>query len=91
MSNAQTQTQNQNPSNNQKQWVYKLFKSLNMTSILGYPWKMPPRYDKRLPKFTSNDATSVEDHMSNFWAFFQLNPMSDDAKDLVMKLLSTTL
>jgi hypothetical protein len=29
--------------------------------------------------------------MSNFWAFFQLHPISDDAKDLVMKLFSVTL
>jgi hypothetical protein len=29
--------------------------------------------------------------MSNFWAFFQLQPVSDDDKDLVMKFLSTTL
>jgi hypothetical protein len=29
--------------------------------------------------------------MSNFWAFFQLNHVSDDAKDLVMNLFSATL
>jgi hypothetical protein len=29
--------------------------------------------------------------MSNFWAFFQLHPISDDAEDLVMKLFSATL
>jgi hypothetical protein len=28
---------------------------------------------------------------SNFWAFFQLHPISDDVEDLVMKLFSTTL
>jgi hypothetical protein len=29
--------------------------------------------------------------ITNFWAFFQLNPVSDDAEDLVMKLFSATL
>jgi hypothetical protein len=52
---------------------------------------MPPKYEKWLPKFTGTDATSVEEHMSNFWAFFQLHPISDDAEDLVMKLFSATL
>jgi hypothetical protein len=28
--------------------------------------------------------------MDNFWAFFQLNPVSDDVEDLVMKLFSST-
>jgi hypothetical protein len=52
---------------------------------------MPPKYEKWLPKFTSTDAISAEEHMSIFWAFFQLHPFSDDAEDLVMKLFSTTL
>jgi hypothetical protein len=29
--------------------------------------------------------------MSNFWAFFQLHPVSDDVEDLVMNLFSATL
>jgi hypothetical protein len=44
-----------------------------------------------LPKFTGTDAISVEEHMSNFWAFFQLHPVSDDVEYLVMKLFSATL
>ena len=50
-----------------------------------------PYFDQWLPKFTGIDATSAEEHMSNFWEFFQLHPISDDAKDLVMKLFSATL
>jgi hypothetical protein len=42
---------------------------------------MPPKYEKWLPKFTGTDATSAEEHMSNFWAFFQLHPISDDAEE----------
>jgi hypothetical protein len=29
--------------------------------------------------------------MDNFWAFFQLHPISDDVEDLAMKLFSATL
>jgi hypothetical protein len=80
-----------NPVNNQRQWSSTLFKPLDMSSIPGYPRQMPPKYEKWLPKFTGTDATSAEEHMSNFWAFFQLHPISDDAEDLVMKLFSATL
>jgi hypothetical protein len=62
-----------------------------MSAIPGYPRQMPPKYEKWLPKFTGTDAISAEEHMSNFWAFFQLHPVSDDAEDLVMKLFSATL
>jgi hypothetical protein len=65
-------------------------KSLDMTGILGYPRKMPPRYEKWLPKFTGNDVVGVEDHMSNFWVFFQLRPISDGVEDLAMKLFFAT-
>jgi hypothetical protein len=62
-----------------------------MSAIPGYPRQMPPKYEKWLPKFTGTDATSAKEHMSNFWAFFQLHPISDDVEDLVMKLFSATL
>jgi hypothetical protein len=52
---------------------------------------MPPKCEKWLPKFTGTDAISAEENISNFWAFFQLHPVSDDVEDLVMKLFSTTL
>ena len=77
--------------NNQRQWSSTLFKPLDMSDIPSYPRQMPPKYENWLPKFTVTDATSVEEHMSNFWAFFQLHPISDDAEDLVMKLFSATL
>jgi hypothetical protein len=89
MSTSQTGTTN--PVNNQRQWSSTLFKPLDMSAIPGYPRQMPPKYEKWLPKFTSTDTTSAEEHMSNFWAFFQLHRISDDAEDLVMKLFSATL
>ena len=89
MSSSQTTTTN--PGNIQRQWSSTLFKPLDMSSILGYPRQMQPKYEKWLPKFTGTDAISVEEHMSNFWAFFQLHPISDDAKDLVMKLFFATI
>jgi hypothetical protein len=89
MSTSQTGTTN--PVNNQRQWSSTLFKPLDMLAIPGYPRQMPPKYEKWLPKFTGTNATSAEEHMSSFWAFFQLHPISDDAEDLVMKLFSATL
>jgi hypothetical protein len=62
-----------------------------MLAIPGYPRQMPPKYEKWLPKFIGTDEISVEEHMNNFWVFFQLHPISDDVEDLVMKLFSATL
>jgi hypothetical protein len=62
-----------------------------MSAIPGYPRQMPPKYEKWLPKSTDIDANSAKEHMSNFWAFFQLHPISDDAEYLVIKLFSATL
>jgi hypothetical protein len=73
------------------QWDPGNFKPLDMSKIPGYPRRMPPRYEKWLPRFTGSDEENVEDHMSNFWAFFQLHPISDDVEDLAMKLFSATL
>jgi hypothetical protein len=89
MSSSQTTTTN--PTNNQRQWSSTLFKPLDMLSILGYPRKMPPKYEKWLPKFTGIDAISAKKHMSRFWVFFQLHPISVDVEDLFMKLFFATL
>jgi hypothetical protein len=62
-----------------------------MRNIPRYPRKMPPKYEKWLPKFTGNDVVNTEDHMRNFHAFFQLHPINDDAKELAMKLFFSTL
>ena len=91
MSSTGTQSVNPNQANDQRQWSSKIFKPLDMTAITGYPRKMPPKYEKWLPKFTGNDVASAEDHMRNLWAFFQLHPINDDAEDLTMKLFSATL
>jgi hypothetical protein len=73
------------------QWDPGNYTPLDMSKILGYPRQMPPKYEKWLPRFTGSDGERPDYHMSNFWAFFQLHPISDDAEDLVMKLFSTTL
>jgi hypothetical protein len=62
-----------------------------MSKIPGYPRQMPSKYEKWLPRFTGSDGERPDYHMSNFWAFFQLHPISDDAEDLVMKLFFATL
>jgi hypothetical protein len=52
---------------------------------------MASKYEKWLPRFTGSDGERDDFHMSDFWAFFQLHPISDDVEDLVMKLFSATL
>jgi hypothetical protein len=69
----------------------QIFIPLDMYAISRYPRQMPPTCEKWLPKFLGNDVTTTDEHLSNFWALFQLNPMSDDVEYLVMKLSSTTL
>jgi hypothetical protein len=73
------------------QWDPSNFKTLGMSEISGYPRLMPLRYENWIPRFTRNDGVRVKDHMDNFWAFFQLHPISDDAEYLEMKLFSATL
>jgi hypothetical protein len=73
------------------QWDPRNYKPLDMSKIPGYPRQMPPKYEKWLPRFTGSDGERPDYHMSNFWAFFQLHPISDDVEDLVMKLFSATL
>jgi hypothetical protein len=73
------------------QWDTGNFKPLDMSEILGYPRKMPLGYENWPPRFTSNDGVRAEDHLDHFWAFFQLNPISDDVEDLAMKHFSATL
>jgi hypothetical protein len=73
------------------QWDPRNFKPLNMSKISGYTRKMPMRYEKWIPRFTGSDKENVEDHVCDFWAFFQLHPISDDVEDMEMKLFSATL
>jgi hypothetical protein len=73
------------------QWDPGNFKPLDMSKIPGYPRQIPLKYEKWLPRFTSNDGLIVEDHMDNVWAFFLLHPISDDAEDLAMKIFFATL
>jgi hypothetical protein len=73
------------------QWDPCNLKPLDMSEILGYPWKIPPRYVKWLPKFIGDDEVRAEDHMRNFWAFFKIHPISDDVEDPTMKCFSATL
>jgi hypothetical protein len=72
------------------QWDPRNFKPLDMSKILGYPRRMPPRYEKWLAKFTGSDKKNAKDHMRDFFAFFQLHPVSDDVEDLAMELFSAT-
>jgi hypothetical protein len=73
------------------QWDPGNFKPLDMSKIPGYTRKMPPRYEKWLPRFTGNDEENPKKHVRDFYAFFRLHPISDDGEDLAMKLFYATL
>jgi hypothetical protein len=48
-------------------WVSNIFKPLDMTGIQGYPHDLPKDVDRWLPKFSNNNDTSTEDHLSLFY------------------------
>jgi hypothetical protein len=73
------------------QWDPGNYKPLHMSTIPGYPRKMPLFYKNWLPRFTGINGESLDYHMSKFWEFFQYRPVSDEAEDLVMKLFSASL
>jgi hypothetical protein len=52
---------------------------------------MSLRYEKWLPKSIGSDKKNIEDHMRDFFAFFQIHHVSDDIEDLAMKLFFATL
>jgi hypothetical protein len=62
-----------------------------MSKILGYPRQMPPTSKRWFPKFTGGNGERAELHMSEFYSYFMLNPVADEAEDIVMKLFSKTL
>jgi hypothetical protein len=62
-----------------------------MRKISGYPRQMPPIFERWLSRFTGGDGERVDFHMDEFYSYFRLHPVNDDAKDVVMKLFSTTL
>jgi hypothetical protein len=73
------------------QWDPRNFKLLYMSEISGYPLEMPQRYENWIPRFIGNDGVRAEDHMGNFWAFFQLHLINDYDEYLEMKLFFATL
>jgi len=69
-----------------------VFRPLDMSKIPGYPRQMLPEYQlTRLPKLYGNGETTVEEHISIFWAFFQLFPVDEEVEDLVMEIFSAAL
>jgi hypothetical protein len=73
------------------QWDLGNFKPLYMSKIPGYPRRIPPRYEKCIPKFIGSDEENDNKHVCDFYAFFQLHPISDDAEDQAMNFFSATL
>jgi hypothetical protein len=75
----------------QRPWVTNAFKPLDMFAIQGYPHTMPQKFDKWLPKFSGNNVITVEEHIDNFYACFQIHPLNNDDEDVVMKLFVASL
>jgi hypothetical protein len=73
------------------QWDLGNYKSLDMSKIPGYPRQMPPKYERWLPRFTGSDGERADHHMNDFYSYFRLHPVSDDAEDVVMRLFPATL
>jgi hypothetical protein len=73
------------------QWDLGNYKPLDMRKIPGYPRQMPPISERWLPRFTGGNGKRADFHMDEFYSYFRLHPVDDDAEDVVMKLFSTTL
>jgi hypothetical protein len=53
---------------------------------------MPPISEKRwLPGFNGRNGERADFHMSDFYSYFQLHPVADEAEDVVMILFANTL
>jgi hypothetical protein len=74
------------------QWDPGSYEPLDMSKIPGYPRQMPPISKKRwLPGFSGRNGERADFHMNNFYSYFMLHPVADEAEDVVMKLFSNTL
>jgi hypothetical protein len=73
------------------QWDAGNYKPLDMSKIPRYPRQLPQRYERWLPRFIGSDGKRVDHHMNHFYSYFGLQPVNDDAEDVVMKFFSTTL
>lgn len=63
---------------------------LNITQLTGEPHAMPTsEYRDRLPKFTSSNVISVEDHFDEFLKF--VDDLDIKHEDVVMKMFVKTL
>jgi hypothetical protein len=73
------------------QWDPGNYKPLDMRKIPGYPKKMPPIPKRWFPKFTGDNGKRADFHMRDFYSYFVLNLVNDNAEDVVMKIFSHTL
>jgi len=73
------------------QWDPRNYKPLDMNKIPGYPRQMPPISKRWLPRFTSSDGERADFHVDNFYSYFGLHPVDDNAEDIVIKIFPTTL
>jgi hypothetical protein len=72
------------------QWDPGSYKPLDMRKIPRYPRQMPRIFERGLPRFTGGDGERANIHMDEFYSYFRLHPVDDDAEDIVMNFFSTT-
>jgi len=71
-------------------YTLSVYAPLNFNNIPNYPHDMPTsEYKEVLPKFSSNMAISVEDHLTQFGTIVE--NMEIEYEDIVMKMFVQTL
>jgi hypothetical protein len=69
-----------------------IFKPLDMSRICGFPHDMPKGASSWLSKFSGNDDTKVDYHLSRFYDEYgthdEVNPQHSD---VIMRLFSASL
>ena len=73
------------------QWDPRNYKPLDMIKIPGYPGQMPRIEGRWLSIFTGSDRERDDFHMNEFYSYFALHPIDNDAEYVVMKIFPTTL
>jgi hypothetical protein len=74
------------------QWDPRSYEPLDMRKIPGYPRQMPPISKKRwLPGLSGHNGERNDFHINNLYSYLMLQPVPDEAEDVVMKFFSNTL
>jgi hypothetical protein len=62
-----------------------------MTEIRIFPHDFPDKYRKWLPKYTSNDVITIEEHIYKLYHVLGENSIPNEKEDVVMKFFALSL